>query len=528
MASALAAQALSKRGVLVTHLAAVEDAAAMTTLVSDKTGTLTQNRLTLAHIEAVPGVNPSTVLYSAAMASDDNTQDPIDLAILAAFRANTEAQALVVPSSIRQSFTPFDPSTRRSESVFAHSHDSKQRFIKGAANAVVETGAHTPQEWLDSTYERLAADGARLLAVAAGDVDKPEFLGLIALSDPPRLEAAGLIVSLRDLGIRVRMATGDAAVTALAIARSLGLGTRICDHESIKALASKNTNSDAISDCDVYARVLPEDKYRLVCALLAQNEITGMTGDGVNDAPALRQAELGIAVSSATDVAKAAAGIVLTHPGLTGVLDVVKMGREVHRRMLTYTLNKIVKTMEIIVFLTLGVLFFHDFVISPILIVLLLFANDFVTMSISSDHVEPPRLPQQWQVDRLMIVAGILGMVSLVFSLSLYTYARQHFGLNAPQMQTLLFLILVYTNQAGVYALRTDGSLWRVLPGRYMALASAVDLIVVALLASMGWLMTALPFKLVMMVMGASLLFLLALNAVKQWVFPRFGLSANA
>lgn len=526
LANALAAQALSKRGVLVTRLAAVEDAAAMTTLVSDKTGTLTQNRLSLVHIEAVPGVTPSTVLYSAAMASDDSTQDPIDLAILTAFRANAEAQEQVDPAATRLIFTPFDPSTRRSESLFI-AHDSKHRFIKGAANAVEETGAHAPPGWLDSMDEQLAADGARLLAVAAGDADNPEFLGLIALSDPPRQDAAGLIASLRNLGIRVRMATGDAAVTARAIASSLGLGSRICDQESIKALAHKNTNSDAIGDCDVYARVLPEDKYRLVCALQAQHEVTGMTGDGVNDAPALRQAELGIAVASATDVAKAAAGIVLTHPGLTGVLDVVKTGREVHRRMLTYTLNKIVKTMEIIVFLTLGVLFFHDFVISPILIVLLLFANDFVTMSISSDRVESPRLPQRWQVDRLMITAGILGMVSLVFSLSLYAYARQNLGLSAPQLQTLLFLILVCTNQAGVYALRTDGSLWSVRPSSYMAWASAVDLVAVALLASMGWLMAALPFSLVMMVMGASLLFLLALNTIKQWVFPRYGLSAE-
>lgn len=526
LANALAAQTLSKRGVLVTRLAAVEDAAAMTTLVSDKTGTLTQNRLTLVHIEAIPGVTPSTVLYSAAMASDDRTQDPIDLAILAAFKADAEAQKLVIPASTRLTFTPFDPSTRRSESIFT-AHDGKHRFIKGAANAVVETGAHAPQDWLDSTYEQLAADGARLLAVAAGNEDNPEFLGLIALSDPPRQDAAGLIASLRNLGIRVRMATGDAAVTARAIAGSLGLGSRICDQESIKALAHKNRDSDAIGDCDVYARVLPEDKYRLVCALQAQHEITGMTGDGVNDAPALRQAELGIAVASATDVAKAAAGIVLTHPGLTGVLDVVKTGREVHRRMLTYTLNKIVKTIEIIVFLTLGVLFFHDFVISPILIVLLLFANDFVTMSISSDRVESPHLPQRWQVNRLMIIAGVLGMVSLVFSLSLYVYARQNLGLSDSQLQTFLFLILVFTNQAGVYALRTDGALWHVRPSPYMAWASAADLMVVTLLASMGWLMAALPFTLVLMVMGASLLFLLVLNVVKQWVFPRYGLSTN-
>ncbi|MHB9021162.1 MAG: plasma-membrane proton-efflux P-type ATPase [Halothiobacillus sp.] len=559
LATAMAAQKLSKCGVLVTRLAAVEDAAAMTTLVSDKTGTLTQNKLSLSKVEPAPGVAAATVLQAAALASDAATQDPIDLAILAALSANPEAQKLSDPSLKPTSFAPFDPATRRSEGSYSRAN-ATLRFIKGASNVMVDVGAVPPADWLAETEAKLAADGARVLAVAADEGNGMKFLGLVALADPARSDAAALITSLRDLGVRVRMATGDAVETARAISRELGMGEKICDRSVIEGLpqtptqgaygatnrvantgqASGHSVADkaqanttmalgkiAITDCDGFARVLPEDKYHLITALQKQGEIGGMTGDGVNDAPALKQAELGVAVSSATDVAKAAAGVVLTQPGLAGVLDVVRIGREVHRRMLTYTLNKIVKVLEIVVFLTIGVLMTHDFVISPALIVLLMFTNDFVAMSIASDRVQPSRLPQHWQVKKLMMAAAALGIASLAFSFSLYSYVRLHLDLSPTQLQTFLFLILVFTNQAGVYALRTDGPLWQVMPGRLLAMASIGDILIVSLLATMGWLMVAIPFSLVLTVMGLCVVFVLALNLIKQWVFPRFGLAAT-
>ncbi len=561
LATAMAAQELSQRGVLVTRLAAVEDAAAMTTLVSDKTGTLTQNQLSLSKVEPAPGVAVATVLQAAALASDAATQDPIDLAILAALSDNPAAQKLSDPSLKPTSFAPFDPATRRSEGSYSRAN-TPLRFIKGASNVMVDVGAVPPADWLAETEAKLAADGARVLAVAADEGNGMKFLGLIALADPARPDAAALITSLRDLGVRVRMATGDAVETARAISRELGMGEKICDRSVIEGLpqtstpggaygatnrvayrgykASEHSVADkaqanaamalgkiAITDCDGFARVLPEDKYRLVTALQKQGEIGGMTGDGVNDAPALKQAELGVAVSSATDVAKAAAGVVLTQPGLAGVLDVVRTGREVHRRMLTYTLNKVVKVLEIVVFLTIGVLMTHDFVISPALMVLLMFTNDFVTMSIASDRVQPSRLPQHWQVKKLMMAAAVLGIASLAFSFSVYSYVRLHLDLSPAQLQTFLFLILVLTNQASVYALRTDGPLWQVLPGRLLAMASIGDILIVSLLATMGWLMVAIPFSLVLTVIGLCVLFVLALNLIKQWVFPRFGLAAT-
>jgi H+-transporting ATPase len=511
LATAIASTRLSKQGVLVTRLPAVEEAAAMDTLLSDKTGTLTQNRLSVAGIKALADVDEHAVLRAAAMASDDASQDPLDLAILAAYRAS--AQAARLPA--RTDFRPFDPATRFSEGVYAVDGE-EWHALKGATSAVCEhCGAEAAQrQAAQDAGKELAAGGARVLAVAAGPVGAIRPVGLVGLSDPPRDDAAELIAKLGQLGVRVCMATGDALETARAIGQRLGLGTRICvPHDDDLRQPEK---------CDIFARVLPEEKHAIVSALQRAGHVTGMTGDGVNDAPALRQAELGIAVASATDVAKAAAGVVLTDPGLGGVLTVVATGREVHRRMLTYILNKVVKTLEIVVFLTLGLLFTNGFVISSRLIVLLLFANDFVTMSIAADRVRPAAQPQRWRVGQLVGAAAVLAAVSLAFTLSLYGVARTQLGLSAGQMQTMVFLLLVFTTQANIYVLRNDGPMWAFAPGTLMAWASAIDVTLVSLLAVTGTLMAAVPLALVGALICAVALFALLLDRTRRAVFRRF------
>ena len=514
LATALSSLKLAHQGVLVTRLPAVEEAAAMDTLVSDKTGTLTQNTLTLAGVTPLAeGSDEHAVLRAAALASDDATQDPLDLALLTPARA----QGLLQDAPTRQGFRPFDPSTRRSEGVYTvEGHE--WHAVKGAASVIgplCQLDAEQ-QAALDAAERTLAESGARVLAVAGGPADALRLLGVVALSDPPRPDAADLIAQLKQLGVRVRMATGDALETARAIGTRLGLGTRVC-------VASGDALQNP-EDCDLYARVLPEDKHAIVQALQRSGHVTGMTGDGVNDAPALRQAELGVAVASATDVAKAAAGVVLTEPGLAGVLTVVRTGREVHRRMLTYTLNKTLKTFEVVVFLTLGLWLTGGFVISSTLIVLLLFTNDFVTMSIATDRVQPAPLPQRWQVHRLMAAAAVFAVLSLLFSFAIFWWAHRALGLDPARMQTLVFLLLVFTNQACIYVLRTDGRPWGFAPGRWMALASVADVVVVSLLALLGWLMAPLPIAQLAGLIAAVIAFALVLDQAKRFVFPRFAI----
>ncbi len=514
LASAVAGMRLAGQGVLVTRLAAVEEAAAMDTLLSDKTGTLTRNQLSVAALRAMSGADEAELLRASALASDEATQDPLDLAVLAAWRAGQPAPE--VPP--RSQFHPFDPATRSSEGVYQAGDGASWHAIKGAASAVLarcpaDSALH---EAVGAAEQALGSDGARVLAVAAGAEGAIRLLGLIALADPPRADAAELIARLRELGVRVVMATGDALQTARSIGHRLGLGDRVC------SAAGEPLRPQ---DCDIYARVLPQDKHAIVRALQRAGHVTGMTGDGVNDAPALRQAELGVAVASATDVAKAAAGVVLTDPGLSGVLTVVAAGREVHRRMLTYILNKVVKTLEIVVFLTVGLWLSGGFVISARLIVLLLFANDFVTMSIAVDRVRPAARPQRWRVGQLVGAAAVLAVVSLAFSLSLYTWARVRLGLAPGQLQSLVFLLLVFSTQANVYVLRNDGAMWSFAPGAAMVAASVADVVLVSLLALAGILMSPLPAWLIATLVALTAAFALLLDGVKRLVRRRFALA---
>ncbi|WP_027820846.1 plasma-membrane proton-efflux P-type ATPase [Paraburkholderia bannensis] len=514
LATAVASTRLAKQGVLVTRLPAVEEAAAMDTLLSDKTGTLTQNALSVMGVTVLAAVDEATVLRAAAMASDDASQDPLDLAILAAY--HTHAQATALPA--RTDFRPFDPTTRFSEGVYVV-EGQDWHALKGAPRAVFEH-CRTDVARRDAAQEArqvLAAGGARVLAVAAGPAGATELVGLIGLADPPRDDAARLIAELGQLGVRVCMATGDALETARAIGERLGLGSRVCVPRGDDLLHPEI--------CDIFARVLPEEKHAIVRALQQAGHVTGMTGDGVNDAPALRQAELGIAVASATDVAKAAAGVVLTDHGLGGVLTVVGTGREVHRRMLTYILNKIVKTLEIAAFLTLGLWLTKGFVISPRLIVLLLFANDFVTMSIAGDRVRPATRPQSWRVRQLLGAASVLAAVSLAFTLSLYAVMRAQLGLDYAQMQTMVFLMLVFTTQANVYVLRSDARIWTFAPAAIMASVSVMDIVLVSAMAVTGTLMAAVALRQLGVLISAVVAFTLVLDQIKGIVFRRFRLN---
>ncbi|HYA37750.1 MAG TPA: plasma-membrane proton-efflux P-type ATPase [Candidatus Methylomirabilis sp.] len=510
VAQAFGAQALARRGVLVTRLSAIEEAAAMDVLASDKTGTLTKNRLTVAALRPFAPHDETQLLRLAALACDEATQDPIDLTILAAARSRDVLANL--PERVK--FIPFDPETKRTEAVYRD--NGELRVIKGAARTVAALVPGAPD--LNRDMEQLAAGGYRVLAVAAG-VETLRFVGLLALEDPPRADSGALVQSLKAFGVRVVMVTGDALATARAVAARLGLGERACAAEALR-----QGEGDPTRDCDVFARVLPEDKFHLVKNLQRAGHVTGMTGDGVNDAPALKQAEVGIAVANATDVAKAAASLVLTNPGLADIMAAIDESRRIYRRMLTYTLNKIIKTIEIALFLSVGVMLTGVFVVTPLLIVLLLFTNDFVTMAIATDHAEPASRPVRWDVRRLVLVAAVLAVLVLALSFTVFFTGRDVLCLPLPQLQTLIFLMLVFTGQGNVYLVRTSRHLWQSRPSRWLLLASILDVVAVSVLAIQGIFMEALSPALVAGLLATVLLYLALLDFIKVRLFRRLDL----
>lgn len=511
LATALGALELARRGVLVTRLSAIEEAAAMDMLASDKTGTITANRLNLAALKPAGTTTENDLLRWAALACDEATQDPIDLAILAAAR---ERKLLEHPPR-RIRFTPFDPQTRRSEMLFEE-NGLTRRAVKGAA---LEVAALAGAPDVAAEVEALAAGGYRVLGVAIGDETALQFAGLVALQDPPRQDSAALVESLRQLGVRVVMVTGDGQATARTVAQEVGIGGRACPASMLTENATRS-----ITECDVFAQVFPEDKFHLVQALQHAGHVTGMTGDGVNDAPALKQAEVGIAVANATDVAKAAASLVLTNPGLSDVVAAVETSRRIYQRMLTYTLNKIIKTLEIAIFMSVGVMLTGVFVITPLLIVLLLFTNDFVTMSIATDRVAFSRKPERWHIATLMLTAAPLAALILVLSFSVFFAGRDLLHLPLAQLQTLIFVMLVFTGLGNVYLVRERRHFWQSRPSRWLMVATALDLAVVCVMASQGILMTAISPALIAGLLALAVAYLAMMDFLKIRIFRRFEL----
>ncbi|HEX7395594.1 MAG TPA: plasma-membrane proton-efflux P-type ATPase, partial [Anaerolineaceae bacterium] len=511
LSTALGAVELAKNGVLVTRLSAIEEAASMEVLCADKTGTLTENRLEVAEIKSFPPYSADDVLRLAVMASDEATQDPLDVAILdKARQSHLEANH----KDSREQFIPFEPATKRAEAVYRED-GHLLRVLKGAPQ-VISLLDEKPNENLPQAVEELAAKGLRVLAIASGIGNDLHVAGLVALQDPPRSDSKQLIGHLKELGIRVVMITGDGLETAKAVAASVGIGRKACRSESIEG--PKQIKDD---DCEVYGEVLPEDKFRLVKKYQQAGYIVGMTGDGVNDAPALKQADVGIAVSNATDVAKAAASLVLTSPGLSNVVAAIETSRRIYQRMLTYTLNKIIKTIEIAIFLSFGLILTRTFVTTPLLMVLLLFTNDFVTMTISTDRVKPSSKPNRWKIRSIVLGAVSLALPILALSFAIFLYAQDVLLLPLPQLQTLLFTMLVFSGQGTIYLVRNSDYFWHSAPSLWMIGGTTLDIIFVTLLASQGILMAAIPLVLVLENLGIIVVYLILLDFVKVRVFSK-------
>jgi H+-transporting ATPase len=508
LSAAIGAQTLSRRGVLLTRLTAAHEAAAMDVLCADKTGTLTRNTLEVAQVVAMPGFDRERVLSLAAQASSEGDQDPIDASIRRAVAGAPRADT----TERLARFVPFDPATRIAEAVVMDGSGAEIRVAKGAFQAIAKVAA-LPAD-AQGRLDQLAALGHRVIAIAAGPPAALRLVGLVAFSDPPREDSAELIGALRDLGVRTVMVTGDSAVTAAAIAGKVGIVGTVCPPGGLsEALAG--------GEFGVFARVVPEEKYRLVMALQQGGRVVGMCGDGANDAPALRQAQIGIAVASATDVAKAAAGMVLTEPGLSGIVFAVREGRIAFRRLLTYTLNMLVKKTEIVLLLGIGLGMTGQPVMTPVLMVLMLATNDFLSMSLTTDRARLAPRPSVWRMPRITAAAMLLGVCKLGFSIAMLGVGLWD-RLGTEKLQTLTFVTLVLGNQALLYVLRERGRMWGSRPSAWVFASSAVDVAIVSTLALSGTLMAPLPWRLVLVVATAAIAFALILDQVKRPILSAF------
>ena len=504
LAATFGAKALALKGVLLTRLSALHEAAIIDVLCVDKTGTLTVNELAVRAVRPVKeGYSEEDVLAIAALASSADGQDPIDTAIRSTARRRN---ALGAPLRVLR-FRPFDPALKTAEAVAIDREGNETLVIKGAPAAVARIAPLRPE--VTAELESLASAGYRTLGVACGPPGRLAFIGLIAFGDPPRADSRALLAELRSLGVRTIMVTGDAAGTAATVARAVGLEGSVCPSGKIP---------DSPDDFAVYAGVFPEDKFRLVKALQQRRHAVGMCGDGANDAPALRQAQMGIAVSTATDVAKAAAGIVLTEPGLGGIVTSIKEGRSAFQRVLTYTLSILVNKCATLVVLGAGLVMTGHAVLTPLLQAISMLAGDFVTMSRAADRVTPSPYPNAWRIRNLTLAAIPLGLFKLCYYLGVLAAGWFVMGLAPVEMRTLTFVMLVFAGQATVYVLRERGHFWSSRPAAIMLFASSADVIIVTSLALGGVLMAPLPPAFIGFLFVATLAFAFALDFVKVTV----------
>jgi H+-transporting ATPase len=476
---AVGAFTLFKSGVLVTRITAVEDAATMTTVCTDKTGTITENKLSVVEPVPTEGFTKGCLMLLAVLASEEASQDPIDNEIIRyakSVRVNKKGYSV-------RSFTPFDPSTRRTEAEVEKPDGSSILALKGAPRILIDMSSSDDSKkriyW--QTVKELSAKSYRVIGVAIKENDNVRLAGFIPMEDRPRRDSPRLIGELKELGLRVKMLTGDSAPIALAIAKEVGINGDSCTTGSIPKSIGRS-----VEKCDLFAEVFPEDKLRIVKSLQHKGHAVGMTGDGVNDAPALRQAEVGIAVSSATDAARAASSVVLTSAGLSGIVQLVKTGREAFQRMHTWVINKIVKTFQMSIFLSAAFFVLGILVTTTVHLILLLFLTDFVTISLATDNVAPHRQPEKWEIGKMTKVALSISSVVLLEMFAGLFIALKLLGLAIQQLYTFVFYMLMVTGIVDVFVVRERRAFWSSRPSKALLTALLSDLAIATSLCVFG------------------------------------------
>jgi H+-transporting ATPase len=510
---ALGARVLSRKNAIVTRLAAVEELAGIDVLCSDKTGTLTQNKLTMGEPFTVGDISPEQMILSAALASRAEDQDPIDLAVLGGVKNGGQEGSQVIH------FQPFDPVHKRTEATVKGRDGRVFKVTKGAPQVILalDPDAAQVEPQVDKAIDEFAARGFRSLGVARADEEgRWRFLGVIPLYDPLREDSKVTVETAEQMGVTLKMVTGDQLPIAKEIGRQLGLDTNILNASLLTEGGERPGElADAIERAAGFAQVFPEHKYRIVEVLQQRGHIVGMTGDGVNDAPALKKADAGIAVAGATDAARAAADIVLLSPGLSVIIDAIKEARKTFQRMTNYAVYRIAETVALLGFLTLAIVFFNIYPVTAIMIVLLAILNDGAILSIAYDNVHYSNRPEAWNMRLVMGVAAALGSFALARSLGIFFLGENVFNLSRDHVQTLVYLNLSIGGHLTVFAARTRGPFWSIRPAPILLAAVVGTQVVATFIAVYGLFMQPLGWGYAGLVWGYTLGMFLVQDRVK-------------
>ncbi len=516
---AVGAMALAKKKAIVSKLAAIEEMAGMDILCSDKTGTITKNELTLAKVESFNDFTMDDVLLYGSLASREEDQDPIDNAILA------KAKAQNIFDSIKtykiENFIPFDPVSKRTEATVSDSASNKFKITKGAPQIILSLvdNKDNIDNKITEIVDNYAAKGFRTLGVAKTDAKgKWRYVGLIPLFDPPREDSAETIKTAESMGVDVKMVTGDNEAVAKEIAQKVNIGANIMP---VSLFISKPDREAEyiVENADGFSQVYPEHKYNIVKLLQRKGHIVGMTGDGVNDAPALKKADTGIAVAGATDAAKSAADIVLTMPGLSIIIDAIKESRKIFQRMNSYSIYRIAETIRVLLFITLSIIVFNFYPVTAIMIVLLALFNDAPIMAIAYDNVRYSNKPEKWDMRIVLSMSTILGLIGVVSSFGIFYIAQEVLHLPRNTMQSFIFLKLAIAGHLTIFVTRTRGHFWSIKPSGVLFWSAVITKIAATLLAVYGWFISPIGWKLALFVWSYALAAFVITDFLKVYAY---------
>jgi H+-transporting ATPase len=512
---AVGARLLAKKQAIVSRLVAIEELAGVDVLCADKTGTLTQNKLTLGDPFSVNNVPADRLILAGALASRSDNDDTIDLAVLAGLK---DKDALKDYDVLH--FQPFDPVHKRTEATVKAKDGKTFKVTKGAPQVILKMSADAAQmkPAVDKAVDDFAARGFRSLGLARADGDGPwQFLGVLPLFDPPRDDAKATVATAEKMGVKVKMVTGDALAIAKETAKKLDMGTNILDAGRLGDSKKQESAEvvESIDKADGFAQVFPEHKYHIIDVLQKRGHIVGMTGDGVNDAPALKKADCGIAVSGATDAARAAASIVLVAPGLSVIIDAIKESRKIFQRMNSYAIYRIAETLRVLLLMTLAILIFKFYPVTAVMIVMIALLNDGAILSIAYDNVRYRNQPEAWNMPMVLGISTVLGVIGVVSAFGLFYLGQVVFGLDRAVIQTLIYLKLSVAGHLTIFLTRTRGPFWSIRPARILWVAVLGTQIVATLIAVFGVLMEPLPWKWALFVWGYALAWFLVNDRVK-------------